>query len=259
MDVGANQRLSRYARHLVLARVGEAGQRKLAKANVLVVGAGGLGSAVLLYLAAAGVGTEGELGIADSDVLEESNLQRQVAHRQSDIGRPKVESAADTVKAINPALKVRTWPVRVDPQTAPKLVEGYDVVVDAMDNIAGRLALNDACVAAGVPMVHGAATAWSGQAMTVVPGSGGPCYRCLFGGMSDDGLGPFAPRQAGVLSTVPGAVGCIEATEALKLILGASHEELLVGRLLVWDAWRMKFCEVAVEADSQCLCRRGRQ
>jgi molybdopterin/thiamine biosynthesis adenylyltransferase len=239
----------RYARHLVLAGVGKLGQETFGRAKVLVVGAGGLGSPVLLYLAAAGVG---ELGIVDGDQVEESNLQRQVAHTQSDLGRPKVDSAADAVKALNPAIKVRTWPMRMGPDNAATLVKGYDVVVDALDTIAARLYLNDACVDAGVPMVHAAATAWSGQVMTVVPGSGGPCYRCLFGDATDDSLGPFLPARAGVLSSVPGVMGCIEATEVLKLLLGAGDS--LVGRLLVFDALRMTFDEVKVLADPECRC-----
>lgn len=242
----------RYARHLVLAGVGEPGQEALGRAKVLVVGAGGLGSPVLLYLAAAGVG---ELGIVDGDVVEESNLQRQVAHAQCDLGRPKADSAADAVRALNPGVKVNTWPLQMGRHNAAALVDGYDAVVDALDTIAARLWLNDACVDAGVPMVHGAATAWSGQAMTVVPGSGGPCYRCLFGGATDEALGPFLPARAGVLSSVPGVIGCIQATEVLKLLLGTG--EPLVGRLLVFDAFRMKFDEVKVLADPECRCSKS--
>ena len=242
----------RYARHLVLAGVGEVGQKALGRAKVLVVGAGGLGSPVLLYLAAAGVG---ELGIVDGDVVEESNLQRQVVHAQADLGRAKVDSAAEAVRALNPVVRIHTWHARMAPDNAAAIIDGYDVVVDALDTIEARLWLNDACVAAAVPMVHGAATAWSGQAMTVVPGSGGPCYRCLFGGVSDDGLGPLAPARAGVLSSVPGVIGSIQATEVLKLLLGKG--DLLIGRLLVFDALRMKFEEVRVLADPACLCCGG--
>lgn len=258
-EVSKSLDAQRYARHMVLSGVGAEGQEKIGRARVLVVGAGGLGSPILMYLAAAGVGT---IGIVDDDRVELSNLQRQIAHGQADLGRLKSESARGAVIAINPGVHVETWPERIGPDNANDIVARYDVVVDALDSISCRLTLSDACVGAGKPMVHGAVAGWFGEAMTFVPGEG-PCYRCLYGGASDGteafaggrdhgGPSPLDPQRAGVLSSVPGVIGCIQATEVLKLIVG--HGELLVGRLLLWDALRMSFDEVRVAEDPDCPC-----
>jgi molybdopterin/thiamine biosynthesis adenylyltransferase len=236
-DLEADQ-LDRYSRHALLDSVGPAGQATLLDSSVLVVGAGGLGSPVLQYLGAAGVG---RLGVADDDTVERSNLQRQVIHDSDDVGRRKVDSAADALAALNPDLTVDRHPVRVDSETAADLVADYDVVVDAADNFPTRFALNDACVRANVPLSVGAVDRFEGQATTIVGGQ--PCYRCLV---------PEAPPEgavadcatAGVLGTLPGTIGTIQATEVLKLLLGAGERVdgplddgcLLDGRLLVYDA-----------------------
>ncbi|MDD2202397.1 MAG: HesA/MoeB/ThiF family protein [Firmicutes bacterium] len=263
----------RYSRQIRLAGVGEAGQGRIRAARVLIVGVGGLGSPVALYLAAAGVGT---IGLVDPDAVELSNLQRQIAHTACDIGRLKVDSARDRIAALNPEVRVEKWAMALDADNAGDLVGRYDVVVDALDSIGARFVLNDACAAAGKPFVHGAVLGWTGEAMTYVPGRGGPCYRCVFGGAEasgrgdcrgsgraeDDGgvglgePGPFDPSRVGVLATVPAVIGSIEATEVLKLITGAG--EPLVGRLLLWDGLKMRFDEVRVAADAECGACGGR-
>lgn len=260
------EEIQRYSRHLCLAGVGEEGQRRIRSARALVVGVGGLGSPIALYLAAAGVGV---LGLADPDVVELSNLQRQIAHDTRSLGVPKVESAARRIGDLNPGVRVEAMAVELGPHNAAQLVAGYDVVVDALDSLRDRFILSDACVAAGKPMVHGAVQGWMGEAMTYVPGRG-PCYRCVFGGgaaagdaesgtgvgacagpaQTSEDLGPLAPERVGVLSSAPGVIGAIEATEVLKLIMGAG--EPLVGRLLLWDGMRMKFDQIEVMADPVC-------
>jgi adenylyltransferase/sulfurtransferase len=275
------EEIQRYGRHLCLAGVGEEGQRRIRSARALVVGVGGLGSPIALYLAAAGVGI---LGLADPDVVELSNLQRQIAHGTGSLGARKVESAARRIGDLNPGVHVEAMAVRLGRENAAQLVAGYDVIVDALDSLRDRFTLSDACVAAGKPMVHGAVSGWMGEAMTYVPRRG-PCYRCVFGGDAPSGdapaadatagdaaarhadgatavgtcagpaetpedLGPLAPERVGVLSSAPGVIGAVEATEVLKLITGAG--ELLVGRLLLWDGMRMRFEQVQVMADPVC-------
>jgi len=235
----------RYARHLVIPEVGVEGQKRLKAGRVLVVGAGGLGSPVGLYLAAAGVGT---LGFVDHDAVDESNLQRQVLHGTPDVGRPKVASAADRVRALNPHVVVRPYETRLTAANALALVGEHDVVVDGSDNFATRYVVNDACVLAGRPLVHGAVHRFEGQA-SVFAVKGGPCYRCLH-------ADPPAPgtvancAEAGVLGVLPGLVGLVQATEALKLLLGVGDP--LVGRILLVDGLAMRFHEVHVPRDPRC-------
>jgi len=242
-DLSAEQ-LDRYARHVVMDEVGPAGQAALLSASVLVVGAGGLGSPALQYLAAAGVG---RLGIADGDDVERSNLQRQVIHGEADVGRPKVDSAAEAVAAINPDVAVDRHRTRVTAAEAPDLVADYDVVVDASDNFATRFLLNDACVLADTPLVHGAVYRFEGQATTVTGGR--PCYRCLFPEAPPEGTVPNC-AEAGVLGVLPGTVGAIQATEVAKLLLETG--DILAGRLLVYDAGTLQTETVPYAADPDC-------
>jgi molybdopterin/thiamine biosynthesis adenylyltransferase/rhodanese-related sulfurtransferase len=235
----------RYARHLILDGVGPAGQRRLRESRVLVVGAGGLGSPVALYLAAAGVGT---LGIADFDVVDLTNLQRQVIHGTADVGRPKLESARDRIRELNPHVAVEPHPARLTSANALEVVRAYDVVVDGTDNFPTRYLLNDACVLAGKPNVYGSILRWEGQASVFWAGHG-PCYRCLFAEPPPPGMVPNC-AEGGVLGVLPGIVGSIQAAEALKLLLGAG--EPLVGRLLLFDALRMKFREMRLRRDPAC-------
>jgi adenylyltransferase/sulfurtransferase len=235
----------RYARHLILDGVGPAGQRRLKQSRVLVVGAGGLGSPVALYLAAAGVGT---LGIADFDVVDVTNLQRQVIHGTSDVGRPKLDSARDRIGEINPHVRVEPHAVRLTSANALEVVRAYDVVVDGTDNFPTRYLLNDACVLAGKPNVYGSILRWEGQASVFWAGRG-PCYRCLFAEPPPPGMVPNC-AEGGVLGVLPGIVGSIQAAEALKLLLGAG--EPLLGRLLLFDALRMKFREMRLRRDPAC-------
>jgi len=242
---GGLARQARYARHLALPEVGVAGQERLLASKVLLVGAGGLGSPVALYLAAAGVGT---LGIVDPDVVEESNLQRQVIHSQDGLGRPKVESAAEAVARLNPGVTVVPRPVRFVAGNALDLMAGYDVVVDAADNFPTRYLMNDAALHLRVPVVHGAVFRFEGQA-TVLQPYRGPCYRCLFPEAPPPEVAPSC-AEAGVLGVLPGIIGSIQAAEALKLLLGIG--EPLVGRLLTYDALAQQFFTLRVRRDPAC-------
>jgi adenylyltransferase/sulfurtransferase len=235
----------RYSRHLVLPEIGLDGQRAIKAAKVLCVGAGGLGSPVSLYLAAAGVGT---LGIVDYDVVDFSNLQRQILHMTRDVGRPKVESARDRLKAINPEVRVEAHECSLSPANAIDLVSRYDLVVDGTDNFPTRYLVNDACVLTRRPYVYGSIFRFEGQASVFATGAG-PCYRCLYPEPPPPGLVPSC-AEGGVLGVVPGIVGTIQATEALKLVLGTG--ETLVGRLLILDALRMRFREIHLKRDPQC-------
>ena len=238
----------RYARHLILDGVGPEGQRRLKASRVLVVGAGGLGSPVAMYLAAAGVGT---LGIADFDVVDVTNLQRQVIHGTSDIGRPKLDSARDRIAEINPHVVVEPHADRLTSANALEIVRAYDVVIDGTDNFPTRYLLNDACVLAGKPNVYGSILRWEGQ-VSVFWAERGPCYRCLFAEPPPPGMVPNC-AEGGVLGMLPGIVGSIQAGEALKLLLGAG--EPLIGRLLLFDALAMKFREMRLRRDPACpLC-----
>jgi adenylyltransferase/sulfurtransferase len=235
----------RYSRHLLLPEVGDEGQRRLKAARVLLVGAGGLGSPAALYLAAAGVGT---IGIVDFDVVDVTNLQRQIIHGTADVGRSKLESARDRIAAINPEVRVETFAEPFSSANARRLVEAFDVVVDGTDNFPARYLVNDACVLYGRPNVWGSIFRFEGQA-SVFAARGGPCYRCLHPEPPPAGLVPSC-AEAGVLGVLPGVIGTIQATEAIKLVLGAG--EPLVGRLIVYDALRMRFRELRLPKDPDC-------
>ncbi len=228
-----------------MAEVGGEGQEKISNSKVLVLGAGGLGSPVALYLAAAGVGT---IGIVDNDVVDLSNLQRQILHHTSDIGRSKIESAEDKLTAINPDLKINTYKTFVNSTNIMEIISDYDVVIDGTDNFPTRFLVNDACVMAGKPLAHGAILRFDGQAFTIVPHEG-PCYRCIFREPPPAGSVPNC-SQAGILGAVAGIIGSIQATEALKVILGKG--KLLVGRLLILDALDMTVRETRIRKDPEC-------
>jgi adenylyltransferase/sulfurtransferase len=237
------QRL-RYQRNILLPGVGAGGQEKLFRAGVLLVGAGGLGSPAAFYLAAAGVG---RLGLIDGDTVSLSNLQRQILHATPDIGRPKVLSAAEKLKALNPDLQLETYREMFDENIAGDLVRNYDFVIDCTDNFKARYIINKTCVKLHKPFVYGGVLAWAGQAFTVIPGKG-PCFRCVF----RDEPPPEAPSAsgAGIMGAVPGVIGTIQAAEAVRFILGAG--ELLVGRILTYDALSARFYEAPVERDRNC-------
>lgn len=237
--------LSRYARQLSLPEVGVAGQERLKRARVLVVGAGGLGSPAALYLAAAGVGT---IGIIDSDAVEMSNLHRQILHATRDVGRTKVESARDALADLNPAVTVTVYEERLTPSRARELCAGYDLVVDGSDNYATRYAVNDACAALGVPWVYGSVERFSGQ-VALFTAPDGPCYRCIFPEAPASGS-TASCEEIGVLGAVPGAIGSLQATEALKCLLGIG--EGLRGRLLQLDLLRGTTDVIEIEADPEC-------
>ena len=222
--------LNRYARHIVLREVGGAGQKALKNAKVLVIGAGGLGAPVLQYLAAAGVGT---IGVVDDDTVENANLQRQVIHKDSAIGMPKVFSAQAEMEAQNPFVTVRPYHRRLDEEIAADLIGDYDLVLDGTDNFETRYLVNRACVAAGVPLISGALSQWEGQLSVFHPASGGPCYQCIFPRAPAAHLAPSC-AQAGVIGPLPGVIGAMMAAEAIKLITGAGAP--LRGQMLMYDA-----------------------
>ena len=246
----------RYSRHLRLPQVGLEGQRRLESARVLLVGAGGLGSPAAYYLAAAGVGT---LRIADDDVVDRSNLQRQILHTDARIGAPKVESAAMALTALNPRTRIEAVAERVGSANVERLMDGVDVVVDGADNFPARYLLNDACVKLGKPLVYGAVHRFEGQASVFDAGrhrGTAPCYRCLFPEPPPPEAAPNC-AEAGVLGVLPGVIGLIQATEVIKLILGIG--EPLSGRLLHFDALSMRFRETRLSADPECpVCAPGR-
>jgi molybdopterin/thiamine biosynthesis adenylyltransferase/rhodanese-related sulfurtransferase len=235
----------RYSRHLLLPEVGIEGQQRLKAARVLCIGAGGLGSPAGMYLAAAGVGT---IGLVDDDVVEVSNLQRQVIHGTPDVGRSKLASAADRLRAINPHVRVEQHVVRLDEGNALDLVSSFDVIVDGTDNFPTRYLVNDACVMADRPNAYGSISRFEGQA-SVFAMPDGPCYRCLHPEPPPPGLIPSC-AEGGVLGVLPGLVGTIQATEAIKLVLGIGQS--LSGRFLIYDALRMRFREIALRRDPDC-------
>jgi sulfur-carrier protein adenylyltransferase/sulfurtransferase len=235
----------RYSRHLIIPDVGKTGQRRLKNARVLVVGAGGLGSPALMYLAAAGVGT---LGIVDFDVVDESNLQRQVIHGQSDVGRPKAVSAMETITEINPLVNVVLHAERLDSDNAMEIFAGYDLIVDGTDNFATRYLVNDACVLLGKPYVWGSIYRFDGQA-SVFWAEHGPCYRCLYPEPPPPGMVPSC-AEGGVLGVLCATIGSIQVNEAIKVITGIG--EPMVGRLMVYDALDMTFRSVKVRKDPEC-------
>lgn len=235
----------RYARHLVLPEVGREGQERLKAARVLLVGAGGLGSPAGLYLAAAGVGT---LGVVDPDVVDASNLQRQILHGTSDLGALKVDSARQRLTDANPHVAVETLPVRLAADNALDVVARYDVVVDGSDNFPTRYLVNDACVLSGKPNVYGSVYRWEGQ-LSVFGLQGGPCYRCLFREPPPPGMIPNC-AEAGVFGALPGVIGAAQAMETIKLLVGAG--EVLAGRLQVFDALAYRWRELEVRRDPEC-------
>jgi len=240
------QRRTRYSRHLLIPEVGEEGQLKLLESKVLLIGAGGLGSPAALYLAAAGVG---RLGIVDADVVDESNLQRQVLHATADLGTPKVDSARAALEALNPDVDVVGYRERLTSENVDRIFgEGWDVIVDGADNFPTRYLVNDASVWHDVPVVHGSIYRFEGQTTVFKPGAG-PCYRCLFPQPPPPELAPSC-AEGGVLGVLPGVIGSLQANEALKLLLGIG--EPLVGRLLLFDALAGELNEVAVRRDPDC-------
>ena len=241
------QQVKRYSRHIIMGQVGSLGQRKLMNAKVLIIGAGGLGSPSAVYLALAGVGT---VGIVDFDVVEVSNLQRQILHHNDDVGRPKVVSAQDSLHAYNPDVNVVVHETRISSENAVEIIEQYDIVINGADNFPSRYLVNDACYLLGKPLVDGSILIFDGQATVFIPGSG--CYRCLFPTPPPPGMVPNC-AEAGVLGALTGLVGSIQATEALKLILGIG--ESLKSRLLLIDALAMDFREVRMKRNPACpLC-----
>ena len=241
----SNEEISRYSRHLIMPEVALDGQKKLKNAKVLTIGAGGLGSPLAMYLAAAGVGT---IGIVDFDVVDESNLQRQIIHGTSDVGKPKMESAKETLKNINPNVEVIGYEEPLSSENALEIFADYDVIVDGTDNFPTRYLVNDACVLLNKPNVYGSIFRFEGQA-SVFYAEEGPCYRCLYPEPPPPGLVPSC-AEGGVLGILPGAIGVIQATETVKLILGIG--EPLVGRLLLYDALGMSFREMKLRKDPNC-------
>jgi adenylyltransferase/sulfurtransferase len=242
------QQMERYSRHFLLSQVGEPGQKQLLRSRVLLVGAGGLGSPTAVYLAAAGVGT---LGIIDGDVVDLSNLQRQILHRTEDIGRPKVDSARETIHALNPDVNVVTYPERISVDNIERTLKDYDLIVDGTDNFATRYLVNDACYLAGKPHVHGSIFQFEGMVTVLAPGRG-PCYRCLYPEPPPAGLIPSC-AEGGVLGAIAGSIGALQATEVLKELLGIG--ESLSGQLLIYDALGTTFRKVRVRPDPECpLC-----
>lgn len=232
-----DKQLERYSRHIMLDEVGEQGQQKLLESKVLLIGAGGLGSPAAIYLAAAGVGT---IGIADADEVDLSNLQRQIIHRTADIGKAKVQSAAETIAQINPDVTVRKYKTVVTAENIEELVSDYDFIIDATDNFPSKFLINDTCVINSKPFCHAGIMRFGGQLMTYVPGQG-PCYRCVFGDLPPKEAVPTG-RQVGIVGAMGGVIGSLQAMEAIKYITGAG--ELLTGRLLTYDALKQEFRKV---------------
>src|SRR5216110_1264512 len=241
-----NEEIRRYSRHLILPEVGLSGQKKICSTSVLCIGAGGLGSPIAMYLAAAGIG---KLGIVDFDIVDYSNLQRQILHTDADVGRPKAQSAKETINGINPNVEVVIHNTRISSENAFDLIRPYDIVVDGTDNFPTRYLTNDACVLLKKPNVYGSIFRFEGQASVFAPHMGGPCYRCLYPEPPPPGMVPSC-AEGGVLGVLPGIVGTIQATEILKLALGKGSS--LVGRLLLFSALDMKFRELKLRRDPQC-------
>ncbi len=242
----SHEEIRRYSRHLILPDVGIEGQKKLKAASILLIGTGGLGSPLGLYLAAAGIG---RIGLVDYDVVDESNLQRQIIHGQADIGRLKVDSAADTLADVNPHLEIERHNVPLTSENALDILVDYDVIIDGTDNFPTRYLVNDACVMLGKPNVYGSIFRFEGQ-VSVFYAKEGPCYRCLFPEPPPPGLVPSC-AEGGVLGILPGTVGTLQATEAIKLILGIG--ESLIGRLLLYDALDMTFDQIKLRKDPNCV------
>ena len=232
-----NQQLERYSRHIILKGIGSRGQKKLLASKVMIIGAGGLGAPAAMYLAAAGVGT---IGIADADEVDLSNLQRQIIHTTNDVGKPKVQSAKETMEAINPDVTVNAYHTFVAADNILDLIKDYDFIIDGTDNFPAKFLINDACVMAGKPFSHAGIIRFQGQLMTYVPGEG-PCYRCVFKEPPPKDAVPTC-SQAGVIGAMGGVIGSLQAMEAIKYITGAG--DLLTGYLLTYDALKMEFRKV---------------
>lgn len=246
MSLNSEQK-ERYSRHIMLREIGESGQEKLLNSKVLIIGAGGLGSPAAMYLSAAGVGT---VGIADGDTVELSNLQRQILHGTKDLGRPKAESAGETLEALNPDVRVVPYPFTVTRENAAELIAGYDFILECTDSFDAKYLINDACVLAGKPFCHGGISRFFGQLMTYVPGRG-PCYRCVFKNP------PAEAGKEGVIGALPGTIGTLQAMEAIKYILGTG--ELLTGQLLTYDALDAEFQKITLRCDPDCpVCGKRR-
>lgn len=242
----SNEQLERYSRHIILKEVGAKGQKKLLNSKVLIIGAGGLGAPAAMYLAAAGIGT---IGIADADEVDLSNLQRQIIHATSDIGKAKVQSAKETMEAINPDVTVKTYRTFVDSENISELIADYDFIIDGTDNFPAKFLINDACVMAKKPFSHAGIIRFKGQLMTYVPEQG-PCYRCVFKNPPPKDAVPTC-KQAGVIGAMGGVIGSLQAMEAIKYILDTG--DLLTGYLLTYDALKMEFRKVKLPEDtSKC-------
>jgi Dinucleotide-utilizing enzymes involved in molybdopterin and thiamine biosynthesis family 2 len=241
-----DEMLERYSRHILLKEVGVEGQEKILNSRVLIIGAGGLGSPAAMYLAAAGVGT---IGIADADVVDLSNLQRQIIHGTHDVGKPKVVSASETMAELNPGVKVNAYRLFVDSSNIEELVKDYDFIIDGVDNFPAKYLINDACVKRGKPFSHAGIIQFMGQTTTFLPGR--PCFRCIFPVMPPAGATPTC-RSAGVLGVMAGIIGTIQAAEALKYILGVG--ENLAGKLLTFDSLTMTFRKIDIKKRKGCVC-----
>jgi adenylyltransferase/sulfurtransferase len=245
----SNDEIRRYSRHLILPEVGLAGQKKICSTSVVCIGAGGLGSPIVMYLAAAGIG---KIGVVDFDTVDFSNLQRQIIHGTEDVGRPKCDSARETIHRINPNVEVVLHNAAINSGNALGILAQYDIVVDGTDNFPTRYLTNDACVLLKKPNVYGSIFRFEGQASVFAPHLNGPCYRCLYPEPPPPGMVPSC-AEGGVLGVLPGIIGCIQATEILKLALGKGSS--LIGRLLLFNALEMKFRELRLRPDPQCpLC-----
>jgi adenylyltransferase/sulfurtransferase len=243
----SDEQIHRYSRQIILPGIGGKGQKKLAEAKVFILGAGGLGSPAAIYLAAAGVGT---VGLADSDVVELHNLQRQILHRTADVGFPKVESGRRTLESLNPEVRVQTYDERITSANIREIIKAYDLVLDGSDNFSTRFLVNDACYFEKKTLISGAILRFDGQLSTFKPHVGGPCYRCLFPEPPPPGFVPSC-QEAGVLGVVAGIIGILQANEALKEILGLG--ESLAGRFLMFNALNLSFHEFKIQKNPNCL------
>jgi molybdopterin/thiamine biosynthesis adenylyltransferase len=241
----SEDQIERYSRHIILPEIGVEGQQKLLSSRILIAGMGGLGSPAALYLAAAGIST---FGLVDFDVVDLSNLQRQVIHTTEDLGKPKVESAQESINAINPDATVHRYRQRISSETIKDIISAYDLVLDGTDNFPTRFLLNDACLLTGKTLVYGAVLRFDGQVSVFAPNQG-PCYRCFIAEMPPPGAVPSC-QEAGILGVLPGVIGLLQATEAIKLLIGVG--EPLIGRLLLFDALHMKMNEVKLRRDPNC-------
>ena len=245
MSEFTDEQINRYSRHIILPEVGGKGQKKLLESKVFLVGAGGLGSPAAFYLAAAGIG---KIGISDNDDVDFSNLQRQILHSTKDVGRPKVQSAKETLEALNPDIEVVPYTERLNSENIIDIIKDYDVILDGSDNFPTRYLVNDACVMLGKPLSHGSIFRFDGQATTILPGQG-PCYRCLYESPPPPDLVPSC-QEAGVLGIIAGIIGVVQATEVIKLRL--EKGELLNGKLLLYDSLNMDFKKLKIQRNPAC-------